>query len=179
MVCDTLCCMITVASGAEMIFEARAAARSTSGNQSLHAVIDFVRQSSKNSARSSFACAGTQPSECEMKWTHSSSAGNCLRYSRRLSAIGSAMPVAYHGAASPGAPASTGGGGTPASGGTAGGGASVGCFGVVSGTLLQSMRGAGSLVVGAASSSLPSHNATPATSASPSPTAPPAIAQFL
>src|SRR5262249_23701357 len=47
--------------------------------------------SSKNSPRSSFACAGTHPSECEMKCTHSSSAGNRLRYSRRLSATGSAM----------------------------------------------------------------------------------------
>ena len=84
--------MITVPGGAEMIFAMRAAARSTSGSQSLHAVIDFVRHSSKNSARSSFACAGTQPSECEMKCTHSSSAGNCLRYSSRLSAIGSAIP---------------------------------------------------------------------------------------
>jgi hypothetical protein len=54
-------------SGAEMIFAIRAAARSTSGNQSLHAVIDLVCHSSKNSPRSSLAWAGTQPSECEMK----------------------------------------------------------------------------------------------------------------
>ena len=50
--------MITVPGGAEMIFAIRAAARSTSGSQSLHAVIDLVRHSSKNSPRSSFACAG-------------------------------------------------------------------------------------------------------------------------
>ena len=67
--------MITVPAGAEMIFAIRAAARSTSGSQSLHAVIDLVCQRSKNSARSSLAFAGTQPSECEIRWTQSSSAG--------------------------------------------------------------------------------------------------------
>src|SRR5215468_2110605 len=88
--------MIVVPGGAEMILAIRAAAASTSGSQSLHAVIDLVRHSSKNSARSSLALAGTQPSEWEMKWTHSSSAGNALRCSSRLSATGSAMRVAYH-----------------------------------------------------------------------------------
>src|SRR5512140_2992876 len=96
MICDTLCCMITLPGGAEMIFWIRSAARSTSGSQSLHAVIDFVRHSSKNSARSSLACSGTHPSECEMKCTHSSSAGNSLRYSSRLSATSSDMQLAYH-----------------------------------------------------------------------------------
>src|SRR4051812_32154399 len=80
-----------------MIFAIRSAARSTSGNQSLHAVIDFVCHSSKNSPRSSFAFAGTQPSECEIRCTHCSSAGNSFRYSSRLSAIGSAMQTLYHG----------------------------------------------------------------------------------
>src|SRR5207249_2053428 len=98
---------------------------STSGNQSLHAVIDLVRHSSKNSTRSSLACAGTQPSECEMKCTQSSSAGNCLRYSSRLSATGSAMAVAYHaasaaGAASAAAASGDAASGTPASSGTGG-----------------------------------------------------------
>src|ERR1700710_356262 len=99
MIVDTFWFITTVPCGAEMIFAIRAAARSTSGNQSLHAVIDLVRHSSKNSSRSSLACAGTQPSECEMKCTHSSSAGNFERYSIRLSATGSAMGVAYHGSA--------------------------------------------------------------------------------
>src|SRR6188474_288017 len=83
--------MIVVPAGAEMILAMRSEARSTSGSQSLHAEIDLVRHSSKNSARSSLAWAGTQPSECEMKWTHSSRAGNALRCSSRLSATGSAM----------------------------------------------------------------------------------------
>src|SRR5262245_57909910 len=91
MIVETFWFMIVVPGGAEMILAIRAAARSTSGSQSLQAVIDLVRHSSKNSPRSSLACAGTQPSECEMKWTHSSSAGNALRYSSRLSATGSVM----------------------------------------------------------------------------------------
>src|ERR1051325_10839393 len=91
MIVDTFWFMIVVPGGAEMILAIRAAAASTSGSQSPHAVIDLVRHSSKNSARSSLAFAGTQPSECEMKWTHSSRAGNALRYSSRLSATGSAM----------------------------------------------------------------------------------------
>ena len=50
MIAETFWCMTTVPpGGAEMIFAIRAAARSTSGSQSLHAVIDFVRHSSKNS----------------------------------------------------------------------------------------------------------------------------------
>src|SRR5215813_12339296 len=97
MIVETFWFITTVPFGAEMILAIRSAARSTSGSQSFHAVIDLVRHSSKNSPRSSFACAGTQPSECEMKCTQSSSAGNCLRYSSRLSATGSAIPVAYHG----------------------------------------------------------------------------------
>src|SRR3954468_21599402 len=89
--------MIVVPGGAEMILAIRSAARSTSGSQSFQAVIDLVRHSSKNSPRSSKACAGTQPSECEMRWTHSSRAGKNLRYSTKLSAIGSAMwSVTYH-----------------------------------------------------------------------------------
>src|ERR1044071_1394982 len=91
MIVETFWFMIVVPAGAEMILAIRAAAASTSGSQSPHAVIDLVRHSSKNSARSSLALAGTQPSECEMKWTHSSRAGNALRYSSRLSATGSAM----------------------------------------------------------------------------------------
>ena len=67
MIVDTFWFITTVPGGAEMILLIRSAARSTSGSQSLHAVIDFVRHSSKNSRRSSSACAGTQPSECEMK----------------------------------------------------------------------------------------------------------------
>src|SRR5262249_49537284 len=43
---DTFWCMITVPGGAEMIFEIRSAARSTSGSQSPHAVIDFLCHSS-------------------------------------------------------------------------------------------------------------------------------------
>src|SRR3954471_11931459 len=88
--------MVVVPGGAEMILAIRAAAASTSGSQSLHAVIDLVRHSSKYSARSSLALAGTQPSECEIRWTQSSSAGNAARYSSRLSATGSAMGVTYH-----------------------------------------------------------------------------------
>src|SRR5262245_13577865 len=91
MIVETFWFIVVVPGGAEMILAIRAAAASTSGNQSLHAVIDLVRHSSKNSPRSSLAFAGTQPSECEMKWTHSSSAGNALRYSSKLSATGSAM----------------------------------------------------------------------------------------
>ena len=83
MIVETFWFITIVFGGAEMIFAIRSAARSTSGSQSLHAVIDLVRHSSKNSVRSSFAFAGTQPSECEMKCTHSSSAGNCLRYSEQ------------------------------------------------------------------------------------------------
>jgi hypothetical protein len=67
MIVDTFWFMTIVPGGAEMIFAIRSAARSTSGSQSLHAVIDLVRHSSKNSHRSSFACAGTQPSECEIR----------------------------------------------------------------------------------------------------------------
>src|SRR5215471_9688607 len=99
MIVDTFWFMIVVPGGAEMILAIRAAAASTSGSQSLHAVIDLVRHSSKNSTRSSLALAGTQPSECEIRWTHSSSAGNAVRYSSRLSATGSAMGVTYHGIA--------------------------------------------------------------------------------
>src|SRR4051812_11275025 len=123
--------MITVPPGAEMIFAIRSAARSTSGNQSLHAVIDLVCHCSKNSPRSSFAFAGTQPSECEIRCTHCSSAGNSFRYSSRLSAIGSAMQTLYHGVAGAGAGAGgsgSGGGGDGTRrfrGGSGGGGSST------------------------------------------------------
>src|SRR5262245_62122139 len=83
--------MITVPRVALMIFSMRWAARSTSGSQSDQAVIDLVAHCSANSARSSLARPGTQPRECEMRWTHCSRAGNCARYSSRLSATGSAM----------------------------------------------------------------------------------------
>src|SRR5688572_26055331 len=73
-----------------MVFAIRAPARSTSGSQSDHAVIDLVRHCSANSARSSAARAGTQPSECEIRCTHCSSAGNALRCSSSESATGSA-----------------------------------------------------------------------------------------
>src|ERR1043165_4036077 len=69
MMVETFWFMITVPAGAEMILAMRSAARSTSGSQSPQAVIDFVRHSSKNSARSVAALAGTHPSECEMKCT--------------------------------------------------------------------------------------------------------------
>ena len=121
----------------------RSAARSTSGSQSLHAVIDLVCHSSKNSPRSSLACAGTQPSECEMKCTHCSSAGNSLRYSSRLSATGSTMGRGIprieqlrgrraDAAARPGAPASMAAATPPAAAASAiGVGVGVGCDVVV------------------------------------------------
>src|SRR5262249_11881461 len=49
MMLDTFVCITTEPCCAEMILPIRSPARSTSGNQSLHAVIDFVRHSSKNS----------------------------------------------------------------------------------------------------------------------------------
>ena len=69
-----------------MILAMRSEARSTSGNQSLQAVIDLVRHNSINSPMSSKACAGTQPSECEIRCTQSLSEGNLSRHTKRESA---------------------------------------------------------------------------------------------
>ena len=64
---DTLVNIVTVPVGADRSFSIRPAARSTSGSQSSHAVIDLRCQSSRNSSMYSAVLIGRQPSEWEMK----------------------------------------------------------------------------------------------------------------
>src|SRR3954469_16412319 len=87
MIVDTFVCMTPEPAGPPMFLPIRAPARSTSRTRSDPAVIHLLRHCWANSARSSAACAGTQPSECEMKWTQSSSAGNFARHASSGSSV--------------------------------------------------------------------------------------------
>src|SRR5262249_6047813 len=82
---ETFWFMMTVPAGAPRSLPMRAAARSTSGSHSSHAVIERAVQRSVISRSASAARAGIAPSECEMRCTQPSSEGNSLRQASRSS----------------------------------------------------------------------------------------------